>query len=185
VEDSKKTEASGGTLLPPGVTTITIRNPLGKDGVETFRQVQKDASGKFVKKAKPPIPTAEFVRQRRKRLAQVRTGQDCFNDMTEDMSIVEELLECMHLPIVCDKYGMPDSKMVMAKAKVAETIWLFSHGKPATAESDLEALKHSGVEIVFMNPTLPNAPIEVAKEEVIPAQPTFAEVLDVKTNPQT
>jgi hypothetical protein len=36
-----------------------------------------------------------------------------------------------------------------------------------------------------MNPTLPNAPIEVAKEEVIPAQPTFAEVLDVKTNPQT
>ena len=185
MEDSKKPEASGGTLLPPGVTTITIRNPLGKDGVETFRQVQKDASGKFVKKARPLIPTAEFVRQRRKTLAHVRTGKTSHNDMTEDAAIFAELIDCMHLPNVCDKQGRPDSTLVMAKAKVAEIIWLFSGGKPATAESDLEALKHSGVEIVFMNPTLPNAPIEVAKEEVIPAQPTFAEVLDVKTNPQT
>lgn len=175
----KKTEASGGAMLPPGVTSITIRNPLGKDGKETFREMLKDENGKFIKKARPPIPTVDFIRQRRKRLAQITDG------ISEDMAIFEELIECMHLPIVYDKFGMPDSKLVMAKAKVAETIWLFSHGKPATAEADMEALKHAGVKIVFMNPTLPDAPIEEPKEEAKKTQPTFAEVVDVKTNPKT
>ena len=175
MEDSVKPK------LPEGTVAITVRNPLGKDGTQTFREVLKDAQGKFLKKARPPIPVIDFVKAGRKRLAQIREG----TGQTEDMCIFDELLDIIHTPIERDKQGLPDAKFAMAKAKCVETLFLFYKGKPATAESDLEALKHDGVKIVIVQPPdLMHSEITEEKKEEKKV-PSFANVLDVKTNPQT
>lgn len=173
----KKPEAPVGN--PAGTSLLVVKNPLTADGVQTYRKAEKDSLGRFQKKVKPPIPTAEFIQKRRKRLARETDG------VSEDMAILEELIACMHIEVGFDnKTGLADSKMVMAKAKVAETIWLFTHGKPATAEADLAALKHSGVEFVLVQPPALNTPTVQAVKQETPKSPTFAEVLNVRTDPQ-
>jgi len=59
--------------IPPGTSLVVLKNPPKKDGTITTREQIKDEKGKFIKKVKPLIPTVEFVRARRKRLAQVRS----------------------------------------------------------------------------------------------------------------
>jgi len=182
----KKPAPQAASQNPPGTTSITVRNPLGKDGVQTYREVLKDKDGKFIKKARPPIPVIDFVRAGRKRLAQIRKDQKTFNDVTEDMSIVEELLAIIHTPIEYDqKTGLPDSKFAGVKVQAADTLWLHFKGKPSTSEQDLEALKHDGIKVVIVQPPdLMHSEITEEKKEEKKV-PSFANVLDVKTNPQT
>ena len=157
--------------LPEGVTSLMVRNP---DGV-TVSERLKNAKGQFVKKPKPLIPTVEFIRARRKRLAQVRES----DGLTEDMAIVNELVEAMHIPILYDeKTGLPDSKMVMAKAKVAETLWLYTHGKPATSEQDLEKFTVQPFRVVYMENPEGVKPMEERPPEK--KQPAFIDGVVIK-----
>src|ERR1019366_6640492 len=124
--------------LPEGVTAIIVANQHG-----ALHEVIKDGkSGKFLAKKKPLIPTIEYVRARRKRLAKVREATGRFDGMTESMSIVEELLEIIHMPIATDrKAGLPDSKHMSVKVQAAELLQLITEGKHATSEQDLDRME--------------------------------------------
>jgi len=164
--------------LPEGVVALTIRNPIAKDGSVTYREVLKDKAGKFIKKAKPLIPTTDFVRSRRKRLAQTTDG------ITADMQIMNELLAIVNTPIERDKTGVPDAKFAMAKVKAAETIWLYTLGKPSPSEQEMDLLRHDGVKIVIVQP--PDLMHGEITEETKPEKlkPSFADILDIHTNPK-
>jgi hypothetical protein len=163
--------------LQEGVTALVV---VRKDG--TSRSLLKGADGKFVRKARPLIATEEFIRARRKRM--MKTNE---SGLTEDMSIVEELLAIIHTPIETDaKSGLPDAKFAMAKVKAAETLWLFTNGKPDPSEREMNKLERQPITAYFvqapeiMNPEV----VDGDKVDHKPKQPTFAEVTGVETNPK-
>ena len=175
MSDSAKKETQTGDN-PSGVTSITITNQHGA----TYA-VQKGAGGRFVAKKKPLIPTVEFVRARRKRLMKIRED----NGLTEDQSILNELIEIVNAPVAVDaKSGLPDAKHMMAKIKAAEVIWLYTGGKPDPSERELEKLERQAVTTIFvpvpqiMNPDT----VDGDKHKDEKKQPTFAEVTGVITN---
>ena len=162
---------------PAGTTSMVI---VKKDG--TKRTLLKGADGKFARGPKPIIPSAEFIAKRRKRM--LRTND---SGLTEDMAIVEELLDIIHTPIEADaKSGLPDAKFAMAKVKAAETIWLYTFGKPDPSEREMDKLERQPIAAYFIQaPSLANPEIVDGDKPVEkPKQPTFADVLDVKTNPK-
>jgi hypothetical protein len=106
--------------------------------------------------------------------------------LTEDMAIVEELLAIVHTPIEADrKSGLPDAKFAMAKVKAAETLWLFTGGKPDPSEREMDKLERQPIAAYFVQaPALMNPEIvDGDKPSDKPKQPVFAEVLGVKENP--
>lgn len=162
---------------PAGTTKLVI---VRKDG--TLRELLKGADGKFARKPRPLIPTEEFIRARRKRMMKTN-GQG----LTEDIAIVEELLDIIHTPIEADtKSGLPDAKFAMAKVKAAETLWLFTGGKPDPSEREMNKLERQPISAYFIQaPSLANPEIVDGDKPVEkPKQPSFADVLDVKTNPK-
>jgi len=178
MEDSgKKPGTSVDAQNPPGTSIVVVKNPVAKDGSVTYREVLKDEHGKFIKKVKPLPATIEFVRSRRKRLLQPNA-----DGVTADMQIMNELLQIINTPIECDRQGLPDAKFAMAKVKAAETVWLYTLGKPSPSEQEMDLLKHNGVKIVIVQPPdLMHSEItEEIKEEK--TQPSFADVLSIKTN---
>lgn len=167
---------------PSGITTLTIANQYG-----AIREMQKDSKGRFLAKKKPLIPTIEYVRARRKRLAKVREGTGRFDGMTESMAIMEELLEIVHMEIATDsKTGLPDSKHMSAKVKAAELLHLITEGKPAPSEQELDKLERQPVTAIFvqapqiMNPEV----VDADKQKEKSTQPSFAEVTGITTNPK-
>lgn len=177
-DSEKETKPLPAALLPEGVTTLVV---VKKDG--TTRKLLKGADGKFARGPKPITPSSEFIAKRRKRM--LRTNA---SGLTEDMAIVEELLDIIHTPIEADaKSGLPDAKFAMAKVKAAETIWLFTFGKPDPSEREMDKLERQPISAYFIQaPSLANPEIVDGDKPVEkPKQPSFADVLDVKTNPQT
>lgn len=163
---------------PSGSTAITvaIKNPPNKDGVVTVREVQKDNKGRFLKKPKPLIPTIEFVRARRKKLTQMRS-----EGVTEDMAIFQELLDIIHCPLPCDpKTGMPDAKMAMVKVKAAEVVWLYSQGKPAPSEQELDKLQTQPVRVIMVTAPTGVKPMEEKPQEK--TKPSFIDAEVIQQN---
>jgi hypothetical protein len=173
MSDSKEITQTGSSN-PSGVTTLTVRTRYGG-----LREAQKDSKGRFLSKPKPLIPTIEFVRERRKRLAKARKDG---TGTTEDIAILNELINLVNMPLATDaKTGLPDAKMAMVKVKAAEVIWLFTGGKPATAEQDLDRLKTQDVKVIIVEaPQLMNPEIKTAEEPKIKTKPSFidAEVIE-------
>lgn len=175
-EDSKEKTQQEQPQNPAGTTSMVI---VKKDG--TKRTLLKGADGKFARGPKPITPSSEFIAKRRKRM--LRTNE---SGLTEDMAIVEELLDIIHTEIECDKQGLPDAKFAMAKVKAAETIWLYTFGKPDPSERELDKLERQPITAYFVQaPTLADPtvvdgdkPVEKSK------QPSFAEVTGVETNPK-
>jgi hypothetical protein len=175
-EDSKeKTQQE--PQKPAGTTSLVV---VRKDG--TKRELLKGADGKFARKANTMYPTSEFIRQRRKRMLKVNE-----NGLTEDMWVVEELLDIIHTPIGTDKKsGLLDAKFASVKVKAAETLWLFTGGKPDPSEREMDKLERQAVVGYFIQ-TPPNVNPELVdgdKPVDKPTQPTFAEVTNVTTNPK-
>jgi hypothetical protein len=173
-EDSvKNPEPPKDDSNPSGVTTLVTVN---QHGAKVERLKGKD--GKFVAKPKPLIPTQEFIRARRKKLARQR--KDC--GMTEDMAIFQELIDAMHVSNE-DPKGNVDPKILQAKANIAEVIWLFSQGKPGMSEEDKSALTKSPVRIVYVKEKVSDTPVrQELKEEAKKTAPSFAQVTQVITN---
>ncbi|MGA7854808.1 MAG: hypothetical protein WCA15_15890 [Candidatus Acidiferrales bacterium] len=176
MDEDSKDKPQQDSQNPAGTTSIMVANQHGH-----LREMQKDEKGRFIAKKKPLIPTIEFLRGRRKRLMQVK------NNMTESMSIFEELLTLAHMEIPTDpKTGMPDAKWGNVKVQAIELIHLLSEGKHATSEQDLDRLTTQDVKTIIvvapslMHPEVIDADKSVEKK----TQPTFAEVTDIKTNPK-
>ena len=165
--------------LPEGVTSLVVTNQYGH-----IRETQKDTkTGRFLAKKRPLIPTVEFVRARRKRLMRVRED----NNMTEDQSILNELLEIINTPVAVDaKSGLPDAKHMMAKIKAAEVVWLYTGGKPDPSERELDKLERQPIEAYFITTPSSVNPVPVDGDKPVekPKQPTFAEIIGIKTNPK-
>ena len=170
--DSKKNEAQADAQNPPDALTVVLRNPDGSP-----RTQLRGKGGQFVRKPKPLIPTVEFVRERRKRLAGIRKDTGRFDGMTESRAIMEELLDFMHMPIHYDeKTGLPDSKHMSAKVQAFEAIMLFSEGKPAPSEQELNKLERAPFDIVYIPvPQIMHPEVQEYKPVDENKQPTFAD----------
>lgn len=155
---------------PAGTTLVVVK----KDG--TKRTLLKGADGKFARKAKPITPSSEFIAKRRKRM--LRTNE---SGLTEDMAIVEELLDILHTPIGVDKKsGLPDAKFAMAKVKAAETVWLFTFGKPDPSEREMDKLETQPVRVVVIqSPQLMHPDIVDGDKPLETLVPSF-----IETNPK-
>jgi hypothetical protein len=153
------------------VTSITVRN---RDG--SFRTMNKDEKGHFIKKARPLPSALEVTRTMRKFLEKTPAGQ------TESriLRITENIADIADCRELDPKTGLRDPKMAMASVKAFEALWLRAYGKPSLSDDEKDALKHSGVKIVIVEaPTcLPAA--EEPKEEK--KQPSFAEAEVVQQN---
>lgn len=165
--------------LPPGTSLVAVRNQPNKDGVVTSREMLKDTKGRFVKKPKPLLPTVEFVRARRKRLAQVNA-----DGISEDMAIIEELISIIHAPIETDsKSGLPDAKMALAKIKAIEVLWLYTNGKPAPSEQELDKLTTQPVRVIMVNaPQLMHPDVQEEKKPEQKTKPSFVDAEVISQN---
>lgn len=159
---------------PPEAALVVVPTRYGGT-----REMLRSPGGTFVKKPRPLIPTVDFVRARRKRLARVRED----NNLTEDASIVNELLEIIHTPVAVDeKSGVPDAKHMMAKIKAAEVLWLYSTGKPDSSERDMDKMTVQPFKVVFM-PSVPLMHPEVVEEKKeSKTQPSFIDAVVVQQN---
>lgn len=179
----EKDTTQAGTENPSGITTIVVRNPINKDGIVTVREVQKNKEGRFLAKPKPLYPTIEFVRSRRKRLTQIRKDTGRFDGIQENLAIIEELLELIHMPIEYGKDGLPDAKHMMAKTKAAEVILLYTEGKPAPSEQEMEKLQTQPVRVIMVTaPPLMHPEIREEKPREEKTKPSFIDAEVVQQN---
>lgn len=171
-EDSEDKPQAESKNLPPGVTAIVIANRYNKPYV-----VHKGEGGRFIAKAKSLPPVIENIRKRRKRLNKINEE----TKMTEDDNLLEQLIAVANLEIATDpKTGFLDSKTAMVKVKAIETIWLYTHGKPASAEADMDRQTKQQVStVVIVSPT-DVKPMEPKPEEN--TQPSWAEITSITTN---
>lgn len=179
MDSEEKDQPQAVPNTPPGTSLVVVRNQPNKEGVVTTREMLKDSKGKFVKKVKPLLPTIEFVRARRKRLAQINE-----DGISEDLAIIEELISIIHAPIETDaKSGLPDAKMAMAKIKAIEVLWLFSNGKPAPSEQELDKLTTQPVRVIMVNaPQLMHPDVQEEKQQESKTKPAFAEAEVIAQN---
>jgi hypothetical protein len=162
--------------LPEGVTSLVVRNPKDKDGVTTTREVLKNAKGQFVKKPKPLIPTIEFTRRERKKLYSPSKDKGKEGLTEHDVAFLNMLRIAQNED--------SDPKAMMAAVKAYEILMRRALGKEAPSEQELDKLTSQAVKVVviqapqLMHPEI----IEEKPQEVL--KPSFAEVLDVHTNPK-
>lgn len=158
---------------PSGVTTLMVANQHGH-----IREMQKDEKGRFLKKAKPLIPTIEFTRKERKLLYKTREQGDK-KGMTEHEIAFLNILKIA-------QNDDPDPKSMMAAVKAYEIVMRRALGKEASSEQDLDRLEKQAVTAIFvqapnlMNPEL----VDGDKPKDARTQPSFAEVTGVVTNPK-
>jgi hypothetical protein len=166
-EDSKENTQQDDK--PAGPTSIVVANQHGH-----LREVQKDEKGRFIKKAKPLIPTIEFVRKERKILFSPINGKD---GMTEHE---EAFINILRIAQNKDK----DPKAMMAAVKAYEIIMRRALGKEAPSEQEMDKLTTQAVRVIMvpvpqiMHPEVVDADKVVDKK----TQPTFAEVTSITTN---
>lgn len=168
------------TEKPPASTALSVvKNPNG-----TFREQGRDEKGRLMKKPKPLIPTVEYVRARRKRLASIRQATGRFDGMSEDASIIEELLEIIHMPIEVDrKTGLPDSKHMSVKVQAAELINLITWGKPAPSDQEMDKLTTQPVRVVIVPALqLMHPEVQDQKKIVDKTKPSFIDAEVVQQN---
>jgi hypothetical protein len=157
--------------LPEGTSLVVVKTKEG--GV---REMLRSDKGHFVKKPKPLIPTIEFTRRIRKIL---------YSPSKEKGK--EGLSECDVATLNMLRIAQnPDSdpKAMMAAAKAYEILMRRGLGKEDPSEQELDKLTHQAVKVVviqapqLMHPEI----IEEKPKELL--KPSFAEVLDVHTNPK-
>jgi hypothetical protein len=150
---------------PPGTSLVIV--PTAQGGV---REMIRNEKGHFVKKPKPLIPTVEFTRAERKKLNSVRADKD---GMTEYMVAFTNLLRIA-------QHEGTDAKEMMAAVKAFEVLRTSALGKPAPSEQEMDKLQTQAVKVIVVQAPSDIKPMEQRPPE--PKQPSFATVIDVKTN---
>lgn len=157
------------TPLPEGVTSLVVLNKNG-----TIREALKDEKGRFVKKAKPLIPTIEFTRAERKKLNSVRSDKD---------GLTEYMVAFMNILRIAQNSDN-DPKAMMAAVKAFEILRTSALGKPAPSEQELDKLTTQPVRVVVIQAPQLMHPEVVEEKTKETLRPSFAEVVDVQTNPK-
>ena len=153
---------------PLAVTTLVIKNRMGGG----TRIQQKDSKGRFLKKAKPLIPSIEYTRAERKFFNKPRA-----NGKTEYMVMFENMVKIA-------QYDGDDAKLRMAAVQAYKETRLSALGKPAPSEVEMDKLQTQPIKVVIINsPELMHPEVqEEKKPEVL--KPSFAEVTEIRTNPK-
>ena len=162
--DSAKEPKAIAEPLPEGVTAIVVSNQHG-----AIREALKDSKGRFVKKARPLIPTVEFTRAERKKLNMVRSDKD---------GLTEYMVAFMNIVRIAQNEDS-DPKAMMAAVKAFEVLRTSALGKPAPSEQELDKLTANPIKVVVIQaPKLmyPEVVEEKPMETLVPAW--------VETNPK-
>jgi hypothetical protein len=160
---------------PPGTSIVMVKGNNGS----YHPRIKDDKTGHFVKTPKPLPSAIEVTRTMRKFLAKVETGQ------TESRitRILENMTDIAMNDQVDIKTGQRDAKAMMAAVKAFEALWLRAYGKPALSDDEKEALKHSGVKIVIVQPpTLMNPNVLEESTEEKKTQPSFVDAEVIQQN---
>ena len=167
-EDKKGSQAL--PIVPPeGTSLVIIRN---KDG--SVRESLRNEKGTFVKKPRPLIPTIEFTRSERKKLNTVRNDKD---------GLTEYMVAFMNIVRIAQNEDN-DPKSMMAAVKAFEVLRTSALGKPAPSEQEMDKLTTQPVKVVVIQaPQLMHPEIQEERPQET-LRPSFAEVLDVRTNPK-
>jgi hypothetical protein len=130
----------------------------------------RNEKGHFVKKPKPLIPTVEFTRKERKILSKIRSDKNNMNE--HEVAFINIL----HIAQNEDK----DPKAMMAAVKAYEIVRNSALGKIAPSEQEMEKLQTQAVKVIVVQ--APSGIKAMEERPPEPKQPSFATVLDVKTN---
>lgn len=164
--EAKKTQE---TTPPESTALVVVRTKEG----ETREMIRDTGSGKFVKKTRPLIPTIEFTRAERKKLNAVRSDKD---------GLSEYMVAFMNLVRIA-QYDGDDAKCMMAAVKAFEVLRTSALGKPASSEQDLDRITTQPVKtIIVVAPQLMHPEVQQEQSTTAKTQPSFAEVVGVKTN---
>ena len=160
--------------LQEGVTSLVVRNPKDKDGVVTTREALKNTKGQFVKKPKPLLPTVEFTRAERKLLNSASATKE---------GLTEYMHAFMNLVRIAQNEDS-DPKAMMAAVKAFEVLRTSALGKPAPSEQELDKITNQPVKtIIVVAPSLMHTEVVEEKPKTQKKElPSFAEVLDIKTD---
>jgi len=150
---------------PPGTSLVIV--PTKEGGT---REMIRNEKGHFVKKPKPLIPTVEFTRKERKILSKIRSDKNNMNE--HEVAFINIL----HIAQNEDK----DPKAMMAAVKAYEIVRNSALGKIAPSEQEMEKLQTQAVKVIVVQAPPGIKAMEERPPE--PKQPSFAAVLDVKTN---
>ena len=164
--EAKKTQEPA---APESTALVIVKTKEG----ETREMIRDTGSGKFVKKTRPLIPTIEFTRAERKKLNAVRSDKE---------GLSEYMVAFMNLVRIA-QYDGEDAKCMMAAVKAFEVIRQSALGKYATAEQDLDRITTQPVKtIIVVAPQLMHPEVHEEQPTTTKTQPSFAEVVGVKTN---
>lgn len=150
---------------PPGTSLVIV--PTKEGGT---REMIRNEKGHFVKKPKPLIPTVEFTRKERKILSKIRSDKNNMNE--HEVAFINIL----HIAQNEDK----DPKAMMAAVKAYEIVRNSALGKIAPSEQEMEKLQTQAVKVIVVQ--APSGIKAMEERPPEPKQPSFAAVLDVKTN---
>jgi hypothetical protein len=150
---------------PPGTSLVIV--PTKEGGT---REMIRNEKGHFVKKPKPLIPTVEFTRKERKILSKIRSDKNNMNE--HEVAFINIL----HIAQNEDK----DPKAMMAAVKAYEIVRNSALGKIAPSEQEMEKLQTQAVKVIVVQ--APSGIKAMEERPPEPKQPSFATVLDVKTN---
>ena len=164
--DSKeKTQAD---QLPPETSLTVVRTKEGGT-----REMIRAATGQFVKKPKPLLPTIEFTRKDRKFL---NSPSHTKEGLTEHQHAFINMVRIA-------QYDGTDPKGMMAAVKAFEVYTNRALGKIASSEQDLEKLTTQPVKtVIVVAPNLKYPDIQDEKQQSGKTQPSFAEILEIKQN---
>ena len=162
--ESKKTQET----KPPESTALVVVKT--KEG-DTREMIRDTGSGKFVKKARPLIPTIEFTRQERKKLSAVRSDKE---------GLTEYMVAFMNMVRIA-QYEGNDAKCMMAAVKAYEVLRLSALGKPASSEQDLDRITTQPVKtIIVVAPSLMHPEVQEEKNGETKTQPSAQFLKDVE-----
>jgi hypothetical protein len=154
---------------PSEAIVVLVKNTNG-----SLRESLRTPNGTFAKKPKPLIPTIEFTRKERKILNTVRSDKDGLNEYE---------VAFMNLVRIAQNTD-PDPKAMMAAVKAFEVIRTSALGKPAPSEQELDKLTTQPVRVVVIqSPQLMHPEVQEEKPRET-LRPSFAEVVDIQTNPK-
>jgi hypothetical protein len=153
--------ASGSNLVK-----VIVKNQFG-----TITEKLRDpVTNRFVAKPKPMIPSTEFKRAGRKKLAKIRE-----DGLTEYGKAIEVMINRA-------QYEGNDAKLAQVGVLAFKEVQLALLGKPSMSDDDKEALQTHGIKTVFIDNSIVGTPVQPEKVKEEKKAPSFAEVTQIITN---
>ena len=156
------------------VTALALPNPNGKG----MRKAYKGKDGRFVSGPKRKVTTSEITRMGRKLMNMPVPEKIDGKTANRFQKIFLTLYD-----IATNEEAKKDAKFAMAAVQAAKELMLRVAGKPSASDEEMDALKHSGIQIVMVPlPELMHPePVEEKKSRPV-LKPSFIDAEIVSTN---